>query len=58
MLLTVPDGDAAEMHLKIFAQLARKIMHEEFRNELHEYKDAGGLVKFLEESLDSGTPAG
>jgi fructose-specific PTS system IIA-like component len=50
--------DTAEMHLKIFAQLARKIMHEEFRNELHECKDAGGLVKFLEGSFDSGTPAG
>jgi fructose-specific PTS system IIA-like component len=56
MLLIVPDGDGAEVHLKIFAQLARNIMHEGFREELRHYHDAGSLVQFLEDTLGLASP--
>ncbi len=51
---TCPD---AEVHLKIFAQLARKIMHEAFRQELREFEDAENLVKYLEGALELALPA-
>lgn len=34
LLLVVPSSDAAGSHMKVFAKLARKLMHEEFRGRL------------------------
>lgn len=34
LLLVVPSSDAAGSHMKVFAKLARKLMHEEFRERL------------------------
>jgi fructose-specific PTS system IIA-like component len=45
--------DAANIHLKIFAELARKIMHEEFRSGLRACDNAEGLIGFLQGALDA-----
>lgn len=34
LLLVVPSSDAAGSHMKVFARLARKLMHEEFRERM------------------------
>ncbi len=59
LLLTIRESDQATAHLKILAQLARKVMHEEFRERLTGEREAAGLCAFLAESLGrSATAAG
>lgn len=43
-LIAVPETEAGEMHLQILAQLSRKIMREEFREDL---KNAGEIEQLL-----------
>lgn len=52
MLLVVPSGDAAGSHMKIFARLARRLMHESFRDRLRAAESAEGLVGVLHEELE------
>jgi phosphoenolpyruvate-protein phosphotransferase len=47
MLLIVPDAEGAEAHLRIFARLARRIMHEDFREALRACANADSLAHFL-----------
>jgi fructose-specific PTS system IIA-like component len=51
MLLIVPEADAAEAHLKIFARLARRIVHGGFRQGLRACTDGESLVGFLDNEL-------
>jgi fructose-specific PTS system IIA-like component len=53
--LAVRDSDEANAHLKVFAQLARKLMHEEFRERLLRENDPARLCCFLKESLNLHT---
>ena len=52
LLLLTREADAAEAHLKVFAQLARRIMHEEFRNCLRQCENGARLVDYLRGALD------
>ncbi len=52
MLLVVPSSDAAGSHMKIFARLARRLMHESFRDRLRAAESAEGLVGVLREELE------
>lgn len=52
VMLAIRDGaDGDDTHLKIFARLARKIMHEDFRQYLIDENDPEKLLAFLKESL-------
>lgn len=52
ILLAIPASDAAGTHMKVFAKLARKLMHEEFRTRLRRAADARAIVACLSEELD------
>ncbi len=50
--MTIRDGgEAADTHMRIFSQLARLIMHEEFREGLRAIPDKNDMVAFLKEKL-------
>jgi fructose-specific PTS system IIA-like component len=51
IMLIVNEHDAGEAHLKIFAQLARRIMHEEFRVGLRACPDEKSLLRYLEDAV-------
>ena len=45
------ESDAANMHMKTFAKLARKVMHEQFRNYLLAEDDPEKIRSFLVDQL-------
>jgi phosphoenolpyruvate-protein phosphotransferase len=51
ILLVIREEEAAGIHLKVFAQLARKLMHEDFREALTREQTPEALCAFLKESL-------
>ena len=53
IMLIVRESDAGEAHMKIFAQLARRIMHEEFRDGLRACPDPESVLDFLQEAVKS-----
>lgn len=50
-LLAVPEKAASDQHLKILAALSRKLIHEEFRNELLNSVDEDSLLQLLSNTL-------
>ncbi|MBC8108450.1 MAG: phosphoenolpyruvate--protein phosphotransferase, partial [Anaerolineae bacterium] len=44
-------------HMRVFAQLSRMVMREEFRDRVREIADAQELIQFLKQSLSPGAPA-
>ena len=48
IMLIVRESDAGEAHMKIFAQLARSIMHESFREGLRACPDERSLLQYLQ----------
>jgi fructose-specific PTS system IIA-like component len=52
ILLTIRESDQATEHMKVLAALARKLMHEEFRDRLVQERDPEELCRFLKESID------
>jgi len=55
MLAIRDDADGGDTHMKIFAKLARKIMHEDFRHYLIEENDPDEILAFLKDSLELET---
>ena len=53
MMLIVRESDAGEEHMKIFAQLARRIMHEEFRDGLRACPDEESLLRYLKDAVEN-----
>ncbi len=53
ILLVVRESDAAGAHMKVFARLARKLMHEPFRAWLAQEKDPDVLCALLREALET-----
>ncbi|GAW92124.1 PTS sugar transporter subunit IIA [Calderihabitans maritimus] len=47
-LIAVPEEQAGNEHLQILAAIARKLMHEEFRNQLKEAKSPEEVIQVLE----------
>ena len=52
ILLAINANDAAQDHMKIFAKLARKIMHEDFRDNLQAISQADQLALYLNKTLE------
>ena len=52
IMLTVRATGADQTHLKLLAQLARRLMHEGFRDALHGAADAAGMLTILETELE------
>lgn len=50
-LLAVPSVSASDEHLRILSALARKLMHEEFKEKLFTSQDKKELQQFLLETL-------
>ncbi|WP_027339582.1 PTS sugar transporter subunit IIA [Halonatronum saccharophilum] len=48
-MIAVPEGSSDE-HLKVLAQLSRKLMHEDFRNALLKAKDTESLLKVIKDN--------
>lgn len=53
ILLVVRESDRANGHMKIFSRLARRVMHEEFREKLAQEKNPEALCALLNENLTS-----
>lgn len=51
ILLAIRQSDKNNTHMRIFAQLARKIMHEEFRQQLLAAADPAAILTCLVEAL-------
>jgi fructose-specific PTS system IIA-like component len=51
LLLAIRESDQATEHMKVLASLARKVMHEEFRDRLAQERDPEALCEFLKESI-------
>ncbi|MFZ5753717.1 MAG: PTS sugar transporter subunit IIA [Bacillota bacterium] len=47
-LIAVPEEQAENEHLQILAAIARKLMHEKFRNQLQEAKSPEDVMQVLE----------
>ncbi|HES58754.1 MAG TPA: multifunctional phosphoenolpyruvate-protein phosphotransferase/phosphocarrier protein HPr/PTS system fructose-like transporter subunit IIA, partial [Firmicutes bacterium] len=58
LMLVMPEGDEGNRHLKIFAALARRLMHEEFRAGLRAAEDADGIIAFLDQEIGIDDPKG
>lgn len=54
IMIAVPDVDADQTHLKILAKLARRLMHERFREDLRAAPDAAAILNVLRTELDLG----
>jgi phosphoenolpyruvate-protein phosphotransferase len=59
IMLAIPGGgaEAAKAHMQVLARLARKLMHEDFREHLMQASSADGLVAALTAGLDEGAPS-
>ncbi len=51
LLLAIPADDTTGAHMKVFAKLARKLMHEEFREHLMSASDAQAVETCLRQEL-------
>jgi fructose-specific PTS system IIA-like component len=51
LLLAIRESDQATAHMKVLAALARRLMHEEFRERLAEEQDPAALCQFLQKSI-------
>lgn len=51
LLLTIRQSDQATEHMRVLAALARRLMHEDFRDRLMEEQDPEALCRFLQESV-------
>jgi fructose-specific PTS system IIA-like component len=54
VMLAIREADQDDTHLRIFARLARKIMHEDFRERLMSEEKVEPLMEYLTEVLDEG----
>ncbi|MEI6514600.1 MAG: phosphoenolpyruvate--protein phosphotransferase [bacterium] len=52
ILLAMRDINGADTHMAVFSKLARKLMHEEFRDRLRDESDVKALTVFIRESLN------
>ena len=52
LLLTIRESDHVNGHMKIFSRLARRVMHEEFRERLVKEQNSAALCALLNESVD------
>lgn len=52
ILLAMRASDADDTHMKVFSKLARKLMHEEFRERMLAAADSSSLLACLIEELD------
>ena len=51
-MLTVRASEAGNTHMKIFAQLARRIMRDEFRTSLAACRDQQELMAYISQELE------
>jgi fructose-specific PTS system IIA-like component len=51
ILLAMRESGGPNNHLRVLATLARKLMHEEFRQELNRNRSGGELCAFLSETI-------
>jgi fructose-specific PTS system IIA-like component len=52
ILLAIRENEAKDAHMKIFAKLARKVMHEEFRDYLINENNPKKICEYLKQSLE------
>lgn len=52
LMLAIRESDHAEEHLRIFARLARKIMHEDFRERLLAEESVEDLLAFVADAIE------
>ncbi|MCY9804569.1 phosphoenolpyruvate--protein phosphotransferase [Vibrio scophthalmi] len=52
IMLTVTD-EGKDTHMKVFSKIARKLMHEEFRQSLKQASEASQIIEILTNALDA-----
>jgi len=58
ILLAMNESDQQDTHMRVFSGLARRLMHEDFRESLLTAADSGALHTFLIAELEPGTRDG
>ncbi|HEX7486570.1 MAG TPA: phosphoenolpyruvate--protein phosphotransferase [Vicinamibacterales bacterium] len=53
ILLAIRDTDQATTHMRVLASLARRLMHEKFRNQVEREQDPTALCRLLHEQTES-----
>ncbi len=53
ILLAIRETEPADTHMKVFSRLARKVMHDDFRDRLSREQSPAALSAFLRESLNT-----
>ena len=57
VLLAVRAAEHGREHMRVFSQLSRLVMRDEFRDRLRAERDDQQLLAFLRQSLGLDTPA-
>ena len=52
ILLALRETDTNIRHMQVFAKLARKLMDEQFREELGRLEDVNAMLKYMSKELD------
>jgi len=56
VMLALPAGGAAQEHLRLLAQISRRLVHDEFREALRAATDADSVIQILKPSLSGAKP--
>jgi multiphosphoryl transfer protein len=52
LLLAIRESDANNSHMQVLAKLARKLMNEDFRQQLAQFQDARNILSYLSQELE------
>lgn len=52
LLLAIRESDPSNSHMQVLAKLARKLMNEEFRQQLAQFQDARNILSYLSQELE------
>jgi fructose-specific PTS system IIA-like component len=52
LLLAIRESDPSNSHMQVLAKLARKLMNEEFRQQLAQFQDARNILAYLSQELE------
>ena len=58
ILLAMRESDRDGAHMKVFSKLARRLMHEDFRQRLLDAADASAVLQYLREELEISAERG
>jgi mannitol/fructose-specific phosphotransferase system IIA component (Ntr-type) len=52
LLLAIRESDPSNSHMQVLAKMARKLMNEDFRQQLAQFQDARNILSYLSQELE------